>query len=113
VESGTRGCVNAWMGELTWVSGLVRDLPAKLAWVCLGFPVKTESDPANFGIPKSGSDGFPLRMSDFRSAPITVEGELGVAGFLVNYFSGVHFQTLVAVHPCPVVLQGPLLTAAE
>ena len=29
----------------------------------------------------------------------TVEGELGVAGFRVIIFSGVHFQTLVAVHP--------------
>ena len=28
----------------------------------------------------------------------------GVASFLVNYFSGDHFQALVAVHPCSVVL---------
>ena len=34
----------------------------------------------------------------------TVEGELGVA-CLVNYFSEVHFQTLVAVHPALVVLK--------
>jgi hypothetical protein len=31
----------------------------------------------------------------------TVEGELGVAGFLVNYFSGVHFQTLCGCAPLP------------
>ena len=30
----------------------------------------------------------------------TVEGEFGVASFLI-IFSGVHFQALVAVHPCP------------
>ena len=36
----------------------------------------------------------------------TVEGELGVAYFLVNYFSEVHFQTPVAVHPCQVVPKG-------
>ena len=39
-----------------------------------------------------------------------VEGELDVAS-LVNYFSKVHFLRLVAVHPCPVVLQRYLLTA--
>jgi len=32
-----------------------------------------------------------------------VEGELSVASFLVNYFSEVHFWTLVAVHPCLVI----------
>jgi hypothetical protein len=37
---------------------------------------------------------------------VTVEGELCVANFLVNYFSGVHFQTPVAVHPCQVVPKG-------
>ena len=41
---------------------------------------------------------------------ITVKGELGVASFLVNYFSWVHFQTLVAVHLCPVVHQGTAAT---
>jgi hypothetical protein len=41
----------------------------------------------------------------------TVEGELGVASFLVIIFSRVYFQTLVAVHPCPFVPQVPLLTA--
>ena len=29
----------------------------------------------------------------------TVEGELGVAVFELIIFSGVHFQTLVALHP--------------
>jgi hypothetical protein len=42
----------------------------------------------------------------------TVEGELSVARFLVNYFSGVYFQTLVAVHSCP-VSKLPLLLSAE
>jgi hypothetical protein len=44
------------------------------------------------------------------SIPLTVKGELGVASFLVNFLSGVHFWTVVAVHPCPVVLSG---TAAK
>jgi len=35
-----KGKWDTWMGELTRVSGLVGDLPAKLTWVCLGFPVK-------------------------------------------------------------------------
>jgi hypothetical protein len=35
----------------------------------------------------------------------TVKGELSVASFLVNYFSEVHFRTLMAVHtPTPCVL---------
>lgn len=32
----------------------------------------------------------------------TVEGEMDVASFLVNFFNRLHFQTFVAVHPCPV-----------
>jgi hypothetical protein len=36
----------------------------------------------------------------------TVKGELSVAKFLDNYFSRVHFGTLVAVQPGPLVLQG-------
>jgi hypothetical protein len=45
---------------------------------------------------------FLKRHSD---AEPTVEGELGVASFLVNYFtiSEVYFLTLVAVHLCQVV----------
>ena len=43
----------------------------------------------------------------------TVEGELSVASFSVNYFSDVHFQALVAVHPCQVVPQVPLLTPEQ
>ena len=35
-----------------------------------------------------------------------VEGEIGVAGFLVNIFSEIHFETLVALHPCLIILQG-------
>ena len=35
-----------------------------------------------------------------------VKGELSVAKFLVNYFSGVHFGTFVVMHPGPLVLQG-------
>jgi hypothetical protein len=37
--------------------------------------------------------------SSFLGRPCTVKGELRVASFLVNYFSRVHFQTLVAVTP--------------
>jgi hypothetical protein len=35
-----------------------------------------------------------------------VKDELSVANFELTLLSGVHFLTLVAVHPCPVVLQG-------
>ncbi len=35
----------------------------------------------------------------------TVEGEMGVARFLVNYFKRVHFQAFVAVQPFPAVLE--------
>jgi hypothetical protein len=35
-----------------------------------------------------------------------VKGELSVANFELTLLSGVHFLTLVAVHPCPVVFQG-------
>jgi hypothetical protein len=35
-----------------------------------------------------------------------VQDELNFANFELTLSSGVHFLTLVAVHPCPVVFQG-------
>jgi len=45
----------------------------------------------------------PKRFSDIC---FIVKDELSVANFELTLLSGVHFLTLVAMRPCPVVFQG-------